>query len=250
MTPIINSHMTAFLVFMCSAPLATLSQSINALKQHKYLQIENFEPCNPCNEYSRVKNCGMFVENQSTSSLIFSECNKSMPCNPEGVQQPAEGRCYGGFAALRSSKNTTDVRGSKYVFLNREYIIVKLATPLKKNEDYTISFYLSLAEQSSFASPSISIAISKNLLQQVNKYDGALKSNKSFKIKDKSLLSDSISWRKISLNIKANGDESYLTIGALEDDIIRKTYDTINSESKNRLCGAYYYIDSIKIEGI
>ena len=74
-----------------------------------------------CNRATQLQNCGPFLTRAGTPRIVFSDCNEGVPANPAGVQQPKEGKAYGGFSALSSLKTNQDYRGEKYIFLNREY---------------------------------------------------------------------------------------------------------------------------------
>lgn len=170
------------------------------------------------------------------SSDYFNSCSLiplsvGVPNNEWGNQVPFQGNAYSGFGAF-SYDNTKNYR---------EYLSVKLTEILVKDHNYCLSFYVNLADSSTFAIETIGATLSKDTLKVIPPNP----INKLPNIVSTKLISDKLNWKKISGEYRAEGGEVYLTIGNFYDDNscgLRQLKDT-NSLTYSK--GAYYYIDSV-----
>jgi outer membrane protein OmpA-like peptidoglycan-associated protein len=173
------------------------------------------------------------------------ECG--IPKNKLGVQFPHSGN---GMCGIYCSK--TDYR---------EYLQTQLKRPLQAGQTYQLTFYVSLSEYSAGAVATIggllsvdkpedtgmytlmkkeTRAVSSTISQTIATYYTPQVQNDYFHV-----LSNTVSWTKISGTFVAEGGERYLTIGNFlpagqsnVTDIETLTY---------LLPGAYYYVDDVSL---
>lgn len=177
----------------------------------------------------------------SGTTDYFNTCSEVMgaPENFNGVQHPKFGDSYAGIYF--------------YAPLDyREYIQVPLKRLLKKERQYELTFYISLAEGSDFAVKDFGVLFSYQSLQiptRKNLSRGLLhrvKGNKhySIEINHPKFHENKTDWLKVTTTFKARGFEKYLVLGNLRDNEATRKIQTKRRESKR---GAYYYIDMITL---
>ncbi|WP_246160786.1 OmpA family protein [Maribacter flavus] len=176
------------------------------------------------------------------STDYFHACSQAMgtPKNFNG-EQPAE---FGdGYVGL-------------YLYAPddyREYLQATLTKTLKKDEIYTLSFYVSLAERSDFAIKEFGILLSENPLKvattkvlsrmHLSKVPGDV--SNTFEIRYSDFYSDDAAWVKVEKKFVANGTENYLIIGNFKDNKRTQTFKTKRRATE----GSYYYLDMISLVG-
>jgi gliding motility-associated-like protein len=178
----------------------------------------------------------------STSTDYYHELNNTagvgqywtvgVPKNRAGFQWPKEGYSYIGIVV-----HFDKYYGEYY----REYIQTKLKEPLKPCTEYTLSFYVSLADTSSFATPNMQATITKDSIYSV-----------SYNIIDHIIpdytgpgyaITDTANWTLLSYTFMAEGGEQYLTIGDFTS-----RYDTTVVKVKDFTVElSYYYIDMVEL---
>jgi hypothetical protein len=157
-------------------------------------------------------------------------CGTSAFQNPAGYQLPYDGIAYIG---LYATDGTT----------TREYICIELNDTLLFNKDYFLEFYVSRANQFSLATDDIGAHLSTLLpintgcyylpyLPQVENPQG-------------NIITDSLSWTRISGVFTAQGGEKYLTIGNFKDSSNTTVVDADNGNGVNN--SSYYYIDKVSL---
>jgi gliding motility-associated-like protein len=163
----------------------------------------------------------------------------SVPSNERGFQYPFEGKGYYFFATYWDH----DTMQIASVF--REYLQVELKETLKPNKEYCVSFYVSLADSSWYATDRIGAffsdtAIKRNDTKNFN-FIPQICSPDSFFIIDKD------NWTLIKGHFTANGGEKFITIGNFYDGFqthnvyIRPLPIIINGN------GAGYYVDMVSV---
>lgn len=208
--------------------------------------VENpsFENTGWCSSY--IGDFNISVTNWSTptggTTDLFNSCakgNVSVPDNSNGKQHPKSGKNYAGFY-LHAEKDY------------REYIQTELTKKLKKDKEYTISFYVSLAETSDFAIKDIDFLLSKNEINTWISRALSVKQLKKIKVNNYTHYSfnntqfydNESGWTLIKMSFKAAGDEKFLTIGNFQKN--SKT-EKLPVSNKNRFNASYYYIDSVSL---
>lgn len=177
------------------------------------------------------------------STDVFRICSKTYgEFNYNGHQKPKTGATYAGM----------------YLFTDnnyREYVQGSLSKTLTKGETYNVEFYLSLADQSSYALKDIQILFTEDKLEPCynsNSCEKVIKpskaTKKNFKIYNNSkvqFFSDKENWTKFQLQFVANGYENYFSIGNFYKNN-KTTKKQVLSTSPYSF--SYYYIDAINIE--
>ncbi|RNC89366.1 MAG: OmpA family protein [Allomuricauda sp.] len=173
----------------------------------------------------------------------FNTCSKVMgaPENFNGVQDPKFGNAYSGIYFYAPGDY-------------REYIQVALHRKLVQGKQYTLDFYISLAEGSDFAVKDFGVLFSQtalNINTKKNITRGQLfriKGNKHhiIEINHPEFHEDKREWLKIEMEFEAKGFENFLILGNLRDNASTRKVRTKRRESKK---GAYYYIDMITLKG-
>jgi len=179
------------------------------------------------------------------STDFFDACSKSENSglkNYNGNQKPKSGNAYAGIYAY-TDKNY------------REYIQGQLSKTLVKGKQYKMTFYLSLADKSSFAIKDIEVLMTEEKLKPCytsNSCEKAIKPSKAtkkqFKMYSNSediYFSDKESWMEYSFEFMAEGYENYFSIGNFYRNPKTKKQNIV---SDSPYFFSYYYIDDVSIE--
>jgi outer membrane protein OmpA-like peptidoglycan-associated protein len=175
----------------------------------------------------------------------FNTCSLSMgvPANFMGEQTAKSGEAYLGFYMYAPEDY-------------REYIQGELKVPLQQGLTYTLSFYISLAENSDYAirdfdflfsTKPIELKIKKGLSKwQLSKIEG---NNFTMgEILGDTFMNDENSWTKVSTTFVAQGSERFISIGNFRNNATTRRQRIIKEKNVN---GAYYFLDMIYVgEGI
>jgi len=169
------------------------------------------------------------------SSDYFNECSSSnqasVPTSIFGHRWPRTGKGYVGIGTYQGPVTPNA----------REFIEVQLTDSLKKGVEYCIGFYVSLGENTWYASNGLSAYLSNNYIScsgcllpfvpQINYLGPPIK--------------DTLNWFLVSGNYIAIGGEQYITIGNFNTDSNTKI-DTVNPTGSGG-GAAYYYIDDVYV---
>lgn len=177
------------------------------------------------------------------SSDLFSTCSKKMGVfNFNGKQNPKSGQYYAGIYAY-SDKSY------------REYLQGQLQTTLLKGETYTMTFYISLADLSSYALKDLNVMFTEEKLKpnyRSSNYDKVIKPKKVTSKKyalyadsRKSNFSEKANWQKFTFDFVAQGYENYFSIGNFKRNA--KT-PKIRVLSSSPYFFSYYYIDDVSVQ--
>ncbi|MGB5509182.1 OmpA family protein [Robiginitalea sp.] len=176
----------------------------------------------------------------SGTTDYFHMCSFHMgtPENFNGVQRTVEGEGYAGFYAYAPDDY-------------REYLQVRLKSPLTPGAEYRLSFYVSLAERSDYAIRDFGILFSNNPLEidtkknisKGKRYD--IPENKYHYLETPAadFISDTRDWSRVEARFEADGTEEYLILGNFRTNRQTRTAKTGRSSNK----GAYYYIDKVAL---
>ena len=145
-----------------------------------------------------------------------------------------------------------------YVFTDknyREYVQGTLAQTLEKGKKYTITFYVSLAEQSTKATTDLDILFTEEKLKKCYHANYCEKQIKPKKATDKKFYKveidserfyqEKLGWTKITFTYTAKGFENYFSIGNFNSNW--KT-NKIQVQRAQEYEFAYYYIDDVSVE--
>ncbi|EDP72739.1 peptidoglycan-associated lipoprotein [Flavobacteriales bacterium ALC-1] len=181
------------------------------------------------------------------STDFFSSCaeNKNTGIkNYNGYQKPKSGDAYAGIYVY-TDKNY------------REYVQGKLSKRLVKGKKYKMTFYISLADKSSYALKDIQVLITEERLKPCyasNRCEKAIKPSKATKEKFKMYsnseniyFSNKESWMLYSFEFIADGYENYFSIGNFYRNSKTKKQQVLSTST---LFFSYYYIDNVSIESV
>ncbi len=215
---------------------------------------ENYKSCPKLIKYNSGDELSDYAEDwfQATegTSDFFNRCNTnfyegSVPNHVLGNQEPRTGDGYAGFWAYDY------LSGSAY----REYLSVELDQTLEAGQEYEISFYISLAEESLFpgavdqlgvwfsdASPNFSTT---NYLESLGIVPQLLSPKGTF-------YEDTDAWMEVNLTYTAMGNETFLTIGnffrRLDQVQGANGFSFTNSTDGYPKLKAYYFVDDISLK--
>jgi gliding motility-associated-like protein len=175
---------------------------------------------------------------------LFSSCDtiiqpmqmypsNGTPNNAAGYQKPHSGNNYGGIEDWEPS----------YHVNAREYIQAQLIDTLVKNKKYCVSFFSSLAENSSYITSRLGCLISKLpvSLSTSNNINAVPQIQNPFH----NYISDTTNWIEIKGMYIAIGGENYITIGNFFDDANTDTIYVGGMYPWEK--GTYYYLDDVSL---
>lgn len=187
------------------------------------------------------------VKNWSTpnfaSTDYFNSCSKTVgTINYNGQQMPRTGKGYAGIYVY-SDKNY------------REYVQGELSKTLEKDKAYIVTFYISLADESSYALNDIGFLFSEEKLKvnfNSNNIEKVIKprktTSKAFELFSNSIeqyYSTKDDWIKISFEFVSKGYENYFSIGNFTNNSKTKKQKVL---SQSPYYFSYYYIDDVSVE--
>ncbi|MDI9341661.1 MAG: OmpA family protein [Sediminibacterium sp.] len=144
----------------------------------------------------------------------------STPRNVFGRQKPHSGIAYAGICARTR-------------FL--EYVETKLTTPLEKDREYLVEFYICRAERSFGAVKEFGVLFTSKKLYSQSANGITVQPQISFK--HPKGYRNKRKWIKLSAVYKADGGESYITLGHFKGD----------ASSRKRWLFCHYYIDDVSV---
>jgi len=162
-----------------------------------------------------------------------------VPMNAYGKEAPKEGENYAGIVAFSF--------GDK---VPRSYVMAKLKTPLKKDVKYCVSFYVSLAEGSKYASNQIGVNINKKEFSTDQK--SSIIDKTHILDENNKIFNAMFGWEKVCGTFVAEGGEKYITIGNFTSNEDTKKENNKKSadadmKSVKQAIAAYYYIDDVSV---
>lgn len=175
------------------------------------------------------------------TSDYFNKCSTIMgaPQNFNGEQEPVDGNAYAGIYFIAPGDY-------------REYLQAELQYQLEENQEYILSFYISLAEGSDFAIKDFGVVLSEEKLDLKTKKNlskgelfRAKKKFQEFEIHENEFHKNRSNWIKLETSFIASGFENYLILGNLRTN---KTTRKEQAKRKQYKKGAYYYIDLVELK--
>ncbi|WP_225036064.1 OmpA family protein [Winogradskyella sp. SM1960] len=179
------------------------------------------------------------------STDFFDTCSEDMGANNyNGIQNPKTGSSYAGMY-FYTDKNY------------REYVQGELSKTLVEGKKYKMTFYLSLADKSSYALKDIEVLITEEKLKPCydsNSCEKVIKSSKVTKKKfklysntEEVYFSNKEIWTEYSFEFTAEGYENYFSIGNFYRNPKTKKQQVV---SNSPYFFSYYYIDDVSIESL
>lgn len=203
---------------------------------------EQFTAC-PTNFGQVSKANYWFLPTLSGSSDYFNTCtsntNITIPINPFGSQLPRSGNAYFGFGVYLDG------------YESREDVESGLKQQLTLSKTYCITFYVSLAEYSRYATSNLGIYFTQDSLKNYWPLvpPTSYFFNPSFENSLSNIITDTINWVEIQGAYLANGTEKFITIGNFRNDasINKIQVKPLLPPSPLTANVSYYYIDDISI---
>ena len=171
-------------------------------------------------------------------------------CNPGGIQNLTVPYSFFYYQYAHSKKGMAMMRmffdesrtPSPPAWVNRDYLQGKLYRKLTIGKSYCLSFYVSLAERSTYAINKIGAYLDDGSVDSVSICTFPI-TNVKPQIYTNDVMADTMNWKKIEGTFTANGVEAFITIGNFfpKDSITYYVpYLHLNSD-------AYYLIDDVSV---
>lgn len=210
--------------------------------QSYYLQAQNlvpnysFEDTLQCPNHLNQLACAVgWYKPTVGSSDYFNTCSNSLvgvPSNFNGWEYAQNGLAYVGIITCIKKSNI------------REYVQTQMIDTLVAGSQYSVSFYVSLADSSKYACNNIGAYLSQTPVNVANNL--VLPYVPQVANSTANQLSNKNGWVLVSDTVTALGDELYITIGNFNDDW---TSDTLLVGGGGN-GGSYYYIDNVSVQRV
>ncbi len=221
--------------------IASFSQDDKNLVQNPSFEAEK-------GKLKKLNQINVAVEWNSPTGLradLFAS-DKDSPCSaPENVygkESPYDGSRYAGIV-MYSYNNKAP----------RTYLQTKLIAPLRKDVEYCVKFYVSLADLSKYAVNNFGMYFSKDGLEVEGKADiifDKAKDKEAIALnQDNKIYNARYNWEPVCMTYKASGKEEYLTIGNFYNNKETK-YEKLKKLTNFRgtqIPTAYYYLDQVEV---
>ncbi|MCC7331958.1 MAG: OmpA family protein [Flavobacteriales bacterium] len=166
----------------------------------------------------------------------LKEGEVSVPNNIYGAEEPMSGDNYAGFIAYSYKEK-----------IPRSYLQVKLTEPLKQDEEYCITFHVSLSDLSKYACNFIGAYLSTDAVSANN--SDVLQFEPQIVSRKQVVYEKQFYWTPICAKFKAKGGEQYLTIGNFTPELKLKINKVKRPQGFNtpQINEAYYFLDNISV---
>lgn len=221
--------------------LVTYSQDDKNLVQNPSFEAEK-------GKLKKLNQINVAVEWNSPTGMradLFST-DKDSPCSaPEniyGKESPYDGSRYAGIVM--------------YSYNNKEprtYLQSKLIAPLRKDVEYCVKFYVSLADLSKYSVNNFGMFFSKDGLEVDGKEDIIFDKDKDKEFialnRDNKIYNARYNWEPVCATYTASGKEEYITIGnfynnkATDYEKLKK----LSNFRSSQVPMAYYYLDQVEV---
>lgn len=194
---------------------------------------ENYSLCP--NSPDQLDRCLSWVNPSVTSPEYMHACASSIvdvPSNLWGSQQGyGPSNAYAACVCYRA--------GNEF----REYVQVKLTSPLAAGSDYAISFRVSLADKSTWMIADLGAHLSASAVSSAT--GNNIPVTPQIANSATSILSDASGWTQISGTYTATGGEEWITLGNFKNNA------NTNAQSRSgSIIYAVYYFDDVRVEKI
>lgn len=210
--------------------LIGLSLNAQNLVSNPSFEINSMCPANP-GDLSSLSSWFPMQGHYGTPDYL-NACGSSfmgVPSNTFGNQAAFDGNAYVGLTTYN------------YGTANYEYIQTYLTSPMIAGQSYTISFYVSCADDSRYSSNNIGAIFTQDFLYGNGSYDSL---NITPHINYSTPITDITGWTLISGTYIASGNEQFLTIGNFYNENLTQI---VNINPIGSLGAAYYYIDQVSV---
>lgn len=128
----------------------------------------------------------------------------------------------------------------------REYLGGELSAPLVAGQTYCVSFYINLANNSSWGIANLGFYFSNNLISHNFCTNGDLLAVTPQLVYSGPALTDTLNWVQVQWNYTATGGEQYFAIGNFDDNA-STTLANVSCSSVTALPDAYYLLDDVSV---
>lgn len=229
------------LVLFCSF----LSSGQNLISNSGF---EEYSQCpNKEDQLSYLKN---WFNPSKTSPDFFHNCNGDTVTNKTNVGIPYN---FNGYKKAHSGNGYVGIVINSLHPEFREYIQTKITSQLIKGQSYEISFWLSMADSSTYQCNGIAFCISnEKKLGTGDPNDGGIILTRQTGGNFIPFVQTKASkdWIEVKSTFVAMGDENYITIGLFKEDNKRQKMKRIRKTEKTYMPYGYYYIDDIKLVAV
>lgn len=192
---------------------------------------ENFSTCP--NAPDQINRCDNWVNPSVTSPEYMHACAPSIVDVPSNLWGNQQGRgpssAYAACVVYRA--------GNEF----REYVQVKLTSPLAAGTDYDVSFRVSLADKSTWMIADLGAHLSTSAVSSATGWN--IPVTPQIANSSTSILSDATGWTQISGTYTASGGEEWLTLGNFKNNA------ATNAQSRSgSIIYAVYYFDDVVVE--
>ncbi|MCU0430371.1 MAG: gliding motility-associated C-terminal domain-containing protein [Cytophagaceae bacterium] len=190
-----------------------------------YIDFQNTVKDWKCPNYGTTDILSTRVDEYSIVALPQTEAFD--PFFPQRDQMPRTGEVVAGIKPLRDAR--------------REYLKVKLNCPMIAGQEYYAEMFVSLADQCNRAQNNLGMYFT----EQDEFEESFTMISRLPQIKESAIISDSISWTKISGTFTAQGNYQYLIIGNFDTQANTQVLDL---GKNNSMDFPYYLVDDILVE--
>jgi hypothetical protein len=218
----------------------------------------SFEDISQCpSDFDQISNASPWFaarKNDIGSTDLFNVCGSRelhSPNNFNGIQEPKYGNSYAGLYALSHPAFFLQ-NGTPLDTAIREYLETPLLEKLIAGKKYCLTFYVSLADESTGGIKEVSGLISSGPVYQddypVEVPSPYLPNTFSYipmtpQVTSVDFLTDTENWTAVSGMFTAKGNEDYLTIGNFES----TKHTSYMPVQENDFHVAYYYVDNVTL---
>ncbi|HYG40080.1 MAG TPA: gliding motility-associated C-terminal domain-containing protein [Cytophagales bacterium] len=175
--------------------------------------------------------CSNLDELSVPKNIRFWPCTNYLPAK--------EGEAYAGIIVLPKFKKTDKN--------HREYLQVRLVSPLKKDKKYSVSFYVALDQCSGHSFSQIGAYFSSNKDTNYIPFPDAncCDFKPAFKpqVYSDNVIDNKNEWREIKGTFIATGGEEWMSIGVFNDTLVSTHFDTLQYKDF-----PYFFIDDVSVE--
>lgn len=157
--------------------------------------------------------------------------------NIYGSESPQDGNAFAGILVYS--------KGNK---MPRTYITSKMNEPMKKGQSYCVKFYVSLADNSKFASNNIAAHFSKKDISITDKK--TILDKPHVKEVNNKVISAMYGWERVCGTYTAEGGEKFITIGNFNTSE-ETAEEKIRADKNNKapqIMAAYYFVDNVSVQ--
>lgn len=173
------------------------------------------------------------------TSDYWHGCDSFYPNNNSGIQYAHHGQGYIGIYVYNSHN----------IDYSREYVMTELISTLEKGVSYTLSMWISLADNVEGAVNGVGMAfltetqIQSFPTQKIHSYIPSI----TPALISQQVVADKINWVQLKTTYIANGDEKYILLGNLLSGAQTLEIPQTKNPNPNIPRLSYYYIDNITV---